>query len=195
MLYDENGGMCFFTCFSKLVKNEAKPAIIYIRFVNPVCNYKRTSKTLILFFASVIEWFKYITEAVVQRCSVIKGVLRNLAKFTEKHLCQCLFVNKVAGLKAPEHECIFSKFSWNLIKNITLIIFRRVAWNYFNNCLRISVFMSVFFWKQMKFLNFNWVSNQILNFVWRQKMRFFIFRKYYRKIILCVACSKYYRNI
>ena len=28
-----------------------------------------------------------------------KGVLRNFIKFTEKHLCQSLFVNKVAGLR------------------------------------------------------------------------------------------------
>ena len=29
----------------------------------------------------------------------MKGVLRNFAKFTGKHLCQSLFFNKVAGLK------------------------------------------------------------------------------------------------
>ena len=28
-----------------------------------------------------------------------KGVLRNFAKFTGKHLCQSLFLNKVAGLR------------------------------------------------------------------------------------------------
>ena len=28
-----------------------------------------------------------------------KGVLRNFAKFTQKHLCQSLFFNKVAGLR------------------------------------------------------------------------------------------------
>ena len=28
-----------------------------------------------------------------------KGVLRNFAKFTKKHLCQSLFFNKVAGLR------------------------------------------------------------------------------------------------
>ena len=28
-----------------------------------------------------------------------KGVLRNFTKFTGKHLCQCLFFNKVAGLR------------------------------------------------------------------------------------------------
>ena len=34
-----------------------------------------------------------------QRCSVKKGVLRNFAKFTGKHLRQRLFFNKVAGLR------------------------------------------------------------------------------------------------
>ena len=33
-----------------------------------------------------------------QRCSVKKGVLKNFAKFTGKHMCQSLFFNKVAGL-------------------------------------------------------------------------------------------------
>ena len=28
-----------------------------------------------------------------------RGVLRNFAKFTGKHLCQSLFLNKVAGLR------------------------------------------------------------------------------------------------
>ena len=34
-----------------------------------------------------------------QRCSMKKGILRNFAKFTGKHLCQSLFFNKVAGLR------------------------------------------------------------------------------------------------
>ena len=29
----------------------------------------------------------------------MKGVLRNFAKFTGKHMCQRIFLNKVAGLK------------------------------------------------------------------------------------------------
>ena len=33
-----------------------------------------------------------------QRCSMKNGVLRNFTKFTEKHLCQSFFFNKVAGL-------------------------------------------------------------------------------------------------
>ena len=36
-------------------------------------------------------------EAVTQRYSVRKGVLRNFAKFTGKHLCQSLFFNEVAS--------------------------------------------------------------------------------------------------
>ena len=40
-------------------------------------------------------------------CSLRKGVLRNFAKFTGKHLCQSLFFNKVAGL-SPE-ACNFIK--------------------------------------------------------------------------------------
>ena len=42
-----------------------------------------------------------------QGCSVKKGVLRNFAKFTGKHLCQGLFFNKVAGV-------------WNFIKKEAL---------------------------------------------------------------------------
>ena len=34
-----------------------------------------------------------------QTCFVRKGVLRNFAKLTGKHLCQSLFFNKVAGLR------------------------------------------------------------------------------------------------
>ena len=38
-------------------------------------------------------------EAVVWRCFVEKGVLRNFAKLTGKYLCQNLFFNKVAGFR------------------------------------------------------------------------------------------------
>ena len=53
-------------------------------------------------------------------CSVRKGVLRNFAKFTGKHLSQSLFLNKVAGLRSAtllkkrlRHKCLpvnFAKF-------------------------------------------------------------------------------------
>ena len=47
-----------------------------------------------------IQWNIYRSSH--RRCSVRKGVLRNFAKFAGKHLCQSLFVNKVAGLKFCE---------------------------------------------------------------------------------------------
>ena len=47
-----------------------------------------------------------------QRCSVKKGVLRNFAKFTEKHLCQRLFFNKKETL-AQVFSCEFREISKN----------------------------------------------------------------------------------
>ena len=47
-----------------------------------------------------------------RRCSVRKGVLRNFAKFTGKHLCLSLFFNKVAGLRPGT--------AYNFIKKETL---------------------------------------------------------------------------
>ena len=52
-----------------------------------------------------------------QRCSLTKGVLRNFAKFTGKHLCQSFFFNKVEACnfvkKETWHSCFpvhFAKF-------------------------------------------------------------------------------------
>ena len=46
-----------------------------------------------------------------RRYSVKKGVLRNFAKFTGKHLCQSLFFNKVAGLQLYRKETLAQVFS------------------------------------------------------------------------------------
>ena len=57
-------------------------------------------------------------EAVVQRCSLKIGVLRNLAKFTRKHLCQSLFFNKVTGAEisqnSQENTCVRVSFLMKL---------------------------------------------------------------------------------
>ena len=55
-----------------------------------------------------------------QMCSVRKGILRNFTKFTGKHLCQSIFLNKVAGVRPATllkkrlwHRCFpvsFAKF-------------------------------------------------------------------------------------
>ena len=39
------------------------------------------------------------SEAVARKVFCKKGVLRNFVEFTGKHLCQSLFLNKVAGLR------------------------------------------------------------------------------------------------
>ena len=60
---------------------------------------------------------RFLTEAAT------KGVLRTFAKFTRKHLCQCLFFNKVAGLAcnfikketlAQVFSCEFCEISKNI---------------------------------------------------------------------------------
>ena len=46
-------------------------------------------------------------------CSVRKGVRRDFAKYTEKHLCQSLFLNKVSALKpATLLKTLVQIFSW-----------------------------------------------------------------------------------
>ena len=42
----------------------------------------------------------FTSEAVIGRCFVKKGVIRNFAKFTGKYLYQRLFFSKVAGLRS-----------------------------------------------------------------------------------------------
>ena len=49
-------------------------------------------------WVSKIERSETAAEAVARRCSIKKGVLKNFAKSTGIHLCQSLFLNKVAGL-------------------------------------------------------------------------------------------------
>ena len=44
-------------------------------------------------------------------CSVRKGVLRNFAKFTEKHLCQSLFLIKLQACNFIKKEALVQVFS------------------------------------------------------------------------------------
>ena len=53
----------------------------------------------VFLFARISHFTVLIIEAVVQRCSVKKGVLKNFAKFTGKHLCQFLFLIKLQVLQ------------------------------------------------------------------------------------------------
>ena len=66
-----------------------------------------------MFWKSKVYHSKYRNNH--RRCSVRKGVLRNFAKFTGKHLCQSLFFNKVADLETLVQVffCIFCRLSKN----------------------------------------------------------------------------------
>ena len=77
-----------------------------------------------------------------QRCFLLKGVLWSFAKFTEKHLCQSLFFNKVAGIRPDTlwHRCFpmnFAKFlrtpflentSWRLLLKPVIHFFIYSIW-------------------------------------------------------------------
>ena len=52
-----------------------------------------------------------------------KGVLRNFAKFIGKHLCRCLFFNKLAGLGISMLSYVFFILIW---REIALYI--NIAW-------------------------------------------------------------------
>ena len=52
-----------------------------------------------------------------QRCSLRKSVLRNFTKFTQKHLCQSLFFNNVAGPRPRVLLWLF--FRVNFVKFLT----------------------------------------------------------------------------
>ena len=57
-----------------------------------------------------------------QRCSLRKGVPRNFAKFTGKHPCQSLFLNKVTGLRAAT---LLKKRLWHRCFPVNFVKFLR----------------------------------------------------------------------
>ena len=59
------------------------------------------------------------TRSSHRRNSMRKGVLRNFAKFTGKHLCQSLFFNKVAALIVKKETLaqVFSSEYCEISKN------------------------------------------------------------------------------
>ena len=59
------------------------------------CSHLVFCSDLLFGFIHFITWI-YSSH---QRCYIRKGVLENFAKFTGKHLCQSLFLNKIEGLR------------------------------------------------------------------------------------------------
>ena len=63
------------------------------------CNFIKRDPSIGIFIGM------HLSEAIIQRCSIKKGVVKNLAKLTRKQLCWSLFFNKVAGLFWPNTSC------------------------------------------------------------------------------------------
>ena len=68
---------------------------------------------IIFYFAELKEFccsFETITRSSHAKVFCKKGVLENSVKFTGKHLCQSLFLNKVAGVRPVT---LFKKRLWH----------------------------------------------------------------------------------
>ena len=64
------------------------------------------------------EYFFFKVQSSHQRCSIKKGILRNVKKLTGKHLWQSLFFNKVEGLQ----------FYWK--RDSGTVVFPWILWNF-----------------------------------------------------------------
>ena len=112
-----------------------------------------------------------------------KGVLRNVTKFTGKHLCQSLFLNKVAGLRPVTllkmrvwHRC----FSVNFAKFLrTLFIIEHLWWLFLTGALQnlnAQLLLSLYWYLQN--LNPSWYISKkspILYDQWHLKYLWLIF--------------------
>ena len=86
----------------------------------------------------VIKLKRILWRSSHHRYSVKKGVLRNFAKFTGKHLCQRVFFNKVAGLRPStllKKKSVAQVFpikhhfkTEKVMQTACLIIFNRNIW-------------------------------------------------------------------
>ena len=82
------------------------------------------SLTKIVIFKISLKYFLSLKS--INLCKVFPSWKRFFAtscKILGTHFA--LMTEIKTSLKAPEHEYIFSKYSWNLIKNIILMIFWR----------------------------------------------------------------------
>ena len=78
------------------------------------------------------------------------GVCRNLTKFTEKRICQCLFFNKIVGLRTATlfkkrlwHRCLrpptlFKKRLWHRCLPVNFVKFLRTPFYTEHLCLAAS---------------------------------------------------------
>ena len=129
-----------------------------------------------------MKWYQTYSRSSHRKCSGKKGILRNLAKSTGKHLCQRMFLNKVAGLRPATllknnlwHRCFpvnFVKFLrtpslqktpgrlllvWGARERGVSVCFGRPILNFEKLDLRHPVIMPsqtlIYYWQEIKQLN------------------------------------------
>ena len=74
------------------------------------------------------KYFKYHSKSSCPEVFCKKGVPKNFVKFTEKHLRQSLFFNKVPGLRPAtllKEETLAQVFSYGFYKNFKSNFFYR----------------------------------------------------------------------
>ena len=94
-------------CCVPLVKSSVKYQIYILNLIRRKI-IKHTLKINIL--ENIFNPMVSMGRSSHQRCFVKKGVLRNFAKFTGKHLCHRLIFNDVAGLR---HATSLKKILWH----------------------------------------------------------------------------------
>ena len=77
---------------------------------------------LIVLFVLIINILKWSCRSSSSEMFCRKGVLRNFAKFTGKHLCQSLFFKKVAGLRPA---VLLKKSLWHMCFPVNFAKFLR----------------------------------------------------------------------
>ena len=98
-----------------------------------------------------------------------KGVHRNFAKFTGKHLCQSLYVNKVAGLRSANfskkrlwHKC----FPLNFTKFLrTPLLTEHLRWQLLKKHFSSFLF-SVVFQQKIRWSSRQWFTMHLITLKW-----------------------------
>ena len=91
----------------------------YVCNASKNCSWELLSKMAVMLISFIAndplrkeggKWITFFTRSNHQRCSLKKGVLKTLAKFTGKYMYQSLFFNKFEGLRPA---ALLKKRLWN----------------------------------------------------------------------------------
>ena len=144
--------------------------ILFTFSFNTAC-WPAISNDIIPYLTSNIQrcYSIFSVEAVVQRCSVKKGVPRNCAKFTGKHLYQSVFFNKVADLRPATllkkrlwHRCFpvnfaqflgtpfFTEHLWWLLLSLACRTFLLLCVFNYQRRKHAAIILSSFLFKRMR---------------------------------------------